>query len=81
MSKKSLTQILMTSLQTMISTSESGIAEIAGILVIKLEGLWTFIPEYNDLYSMLTEKVKFKILIPVIRLPEKSQKECSLTVH
>ena len=36
-------------------TSESGIAErarIAGIVVIDLDGLWTFIPEWNDFYSI-----------------------------
>ena len=43
------------SIYAVCSTLESGIAGrtgIAGIVVIDSDGLWTFIPEYNDFCSI-----------------------------
>ena len=63
------------SIYSVYSTSISG---VAGIVVIDLHDFGLLLRNRMITVPFELEKVEFRMLIPVIPLPELSQKECSL---
>ena len=58
----------------------AGRGGIAGIVLIVLDGLWNLFRNRMISVPFELEQVEFGILIPGIPLPEKSQKECGLSI-